>query len=94
MKKVINEKFLNENMAMMALMSAQTYFVSKGFSTYASIVPKIERMELVVHFDLPNFPTLPTGYVFTTKEYTSQEYFSEGLNAPSRVRSLTLTYRY
>lgn len=94
MKKVINERFVNESMAFMALVSAQTYFVSKGFSAYASIVPKNKRIELQVHFDLPNFPTLPTGYLFTSKEYTSYEYFSEVFNTLMRVRTLTLTFRY
>lgn len=94
MKTKKAEKFINEEMAWMAAQSTQTMYMKRGFYTVTTFHPVACMVEITVHFDLQNFPSLPAGYLYTEKSYSSHVYYSETLKSPKRVRTLELVYRW
>ena len=88
------EIFINEEMAWMAAQSTQTMYMKRGYYTVTTFHPATRKIEISVHFDLTNFPTLPTGYLYTEKSYSSHEYYSEIRKSPWRVRVLSLVYEW
>lgn len=88
------KKFLSENAALMAFQMAQLYFIQAGFLTTSSVNLENKRIVLTVHFELPNFPTLPIGFKYSIREIMSYYYFSEVENKPSYVRTMDLYFKY
>lgn len=88
------EKFINKNAALMAFQAAQMYFIQAGFLTTSRVNLGFGIIELTVHFDLPNMPTIPSGYTYSHKEITSHTYWEEVRNKLAYVRCLTLYFNY
>lgn len=90
----IKESFITKDAALMAFQMAQLYFIQAGFLTTSSVNIAVKRIELTVHFDLPNFPTIPNGYKYSRKEITSHTYYSEVDKQVGYVRCLELIFKY
>ena len=90
----IHESFITKNAALMAFQMAQLYFIQAGFLTTSSVNLNQERIELTVHFDLPNFPTVPQGFNYSRREIKSHSYFSEVDNQVVYVRTMDLYFKY
>lgn len=88
------ESFITKNAALMAFQMAQLYFIQAGYLTTSSVNPESKRIELTIHFELPNFPTIPHGYKYSRREITSHSYFSEFEKKLDYVRCMTLYFKY
>lgn len=88
------EKFVSKNAALMAFQMAQLYFIQAGYLTTSSVNLNQERIELTVHFELPNYPTIPQGYNFSRREIKTHSYFSEVENQLIYVRTMNLYFNY
>lgn len=80
--------FSNASAAMMALQEVQMYFALAGFLTTSTISIETGRLELTVHFDLPNYPTLPNYFNYSRREVHSHQYWSDTLNELVDVRTI------
>ena len=78
----------------MAFQAAQMYFIQAGFMIHSHVNLGYGSIELTVHFDLPNMPTIPSGYTYSYKELTSHTYWDECLNKLQYVRCLTLYFGF
>ena len=90
----IKEAFITKNAALMAFQMAQVYFIQAGFLTTSSVNLNQERIELTVHFCLPNLPTVPQGFNYSRREINSHYYFSEVDNQVVYVRTMDLYFKY
>lgn len=90
----IKKSFITENAALMAFQMAQLYFIQEGYLTTSSVNLENGRIELTVHFNLPNFPTIPQGFNYSRREIKSHLYFSEVDNKPVYVRTMDLYFKY
>lgn len=90
----IQDAFISKNAALMAFQMAQLYFIQAGYLTTSSVNPESKRIELTIHFELPNFPTIPQGYNYSRREITSHTYFSEYEKRLDYVRCMTLYFKY
>lgn len=85
-------KFYNFMSAILAMQAVQMFYASQGFSVNSSIHEGSERVEVRIHFDSFNMPTLPAGYPYSRREITSQAY--EGYNAKPGERVRVLSYSF
>jgi len=89
-----HEPFITKNAALMAFQMAQLYYIQAGFLTTSSVNLEHGRIELTIHFDLPNFPIIPLGYQYSRKEIESHSYYSEATKQLEYVRTMELTFKY
>lgn len=85
-------KFYNFMAAMMAMQVVQMFYATQGFSVNSSIHEGTKRVEVRIHFDSFNMPTLPAGYLYSRREITSQAY--EGYNAKPGERVRVVAYSF
>ena len=90
----IKKSFINENAALIAFQIAHLYFIQAGYLTTSSVNLENGRIEMTVHFDLPNYPTIPQGYTYSLREITSHIYYSEVEKKPTYVRTMHLYFKY
>ena len=76
--------------AIMACNMMALHFANEGFLTTTSLNKESGRYEVCVHFEMEHTPTLPQGYLYTSYNITSHEYYSYG--QITRVRCKT--YRF
>ena len=92
--KEIREKFVSMNAALMAFQAAQMYFIMEGFMVTSHVSPRAKKIELTIHFDLPKYPTIPTGFTFSNREIHSHIYYINLIRQTVYVRTQTLTFKY
>lgn len=92
--KEIREKFVSMNAALMAFQAAQMHFIMAGFLTTSYVSPQNKRIELTIHFDLSNYPTIPIGYTFSRREIDSHPYYSSAAKETIYVRTEKLDFEY
>lgn len=90
----IKEAFITKNAALLAFQMAQLYFIQAGFLTSSYVNLEVNRIELTIHFDLANYPTIPQGYKYSRREITSHTYYSDYENRLCYVRCMTLYFKY
>lgn len=83
-------KFYNFMAAVMAMNAVQIFYASQGFSVNSSIHEETKHVEVRIHFDSFNMPTLPAGYLYSRREITSQAY--DGYNAKPGERVRVMSY--
>lgn len=93
-KKADGKKFINAATAIMAMQAAQIYYALAGYVTTSSISLENGRCELTIHFDGKPYPTLPNGYLYSTKEITSHVFYSAICGGATRVRCLEFAYKF
>lgn len=89
-----SEKFINKNMAFMAMQMIQLYLFEQGYLVTTSMNSGTNKIELTCHFDGKPFPTLPKGYLYTQRELTSHHYWSDYSKSYDRVRCCTFYFRF
>ena len=90
----IKEAFISKKAALMAFQMAQLYFIQAGFLTTSSVNIQSKRIELTIHFDLPDYPTIPQGYQYSRLELTSHLYYSEVDKKSEYVRCMTFYFNF
>ena len=90
----IHEPFITKNAALMAFQMAQLYFIQAGYLTISHVCLETKSINLTVHFELPNFPTIPNGYNYSRREITSHTYYRELDNELVYVRCMDLYFNY
>lgn len=83
-------KFYDFMTAVMAMNAVQIFYAHLGFSVNSSINKETKNVEVRIHFDSFNMPTLPAGYLFSRREITSQAY--NGYNAMPGERVRVMSY--
>ena len=85
-------KFFNFMAAVMALNAVQMFYASQGFSVSSSIYEETKHVEVRIHFDSFNMPTLPACYHYSRREITSAAY--NGYNAMPGERVRIMSYEF
>lgn len=88
------EKFNNKFAALNAFAYFQFHFIQRGHLVSSHVDLEVGTIELTVHFDYSNPPTMPKGYNYSRKEITSHTYYSDTENKLIYVRCLTLRFKY
>lgn len=88
------DAFVNATMAIMAMQTLQMYFGNAGYLVTSSINTKIGKCELTVYFTTNKYPTIPTGYNYSTRVVESHEFFSNFEMKVVRNRTMTLTFEF
>lgn len=70
------------------------YFTRCLYLTTSSLNLSSNRIELTVHFELPDFPTLPIGFRYSEMEISSHTYYSDYDKKPDYVRTVTYYFKY
>lgn len=89
-----NEKFINKNIAFMAMQMIQLYLFEKGYLVSTTMSSASNKIELTCYFDEKPFPAVPEGYHYTQRETTSHNYWSDFSKTYDRVRCCTYYFRY
>ena len=72
--------------AVMAMHLVSMFYANLGFSVSSSIYKETKRVEVSIHFDSFEMPTLPTDYFYSRREITSQPYKGNFARPGERVR--------
>lgn len=88
----VRDKFVNFLAAVMAMQVVQMFYASRGYSVSSSIYENTKHVEVRIHFDSFDMPTLPAGYLFSRREITSQIY--NGYNARPGERCRVVSYSF
>lgn len=88
----VRDKFVNFLAAVMAMQVVQMFYASRGYSVSSSIYENTKHVEVRIHFDSFDMPTLPAGYLFSRREITSQAY--NGYNARPGERCRVVSYSF
>ena len=88
----VRNKFVNFLAAVMAMQVVQMFYASRGYSVSSSIYENTKHVEVRIHFDSFDMPTLPAGYLFSRREITSQAY--NGYNARPGERCRVVSYSF
>ena len=83
--------FINDMAAIMACNMIAFYYASEGFLTATQMYKGNGSYEVCVHFDFKHAPTLPKGFVYSSYDITSHEYYSDG--EQHRVRCKTYYFK-
>lgn len=83
--------FKSDIEAIMACNMMALHFANEGFLTTTRLYMGTGSYELCVHFDLSHTPTLPQGYLYSSYNITSHEYYSYG--QITRVRCKTYRFK-
>ena len=88
----VRDKFVNFLAAVMAMQVVQMFYASRGYSVSSSIYENTKHVEVRIHFDSFDMPTLPAGYLFSRRGITSQAY--NGYNARPGERCRVVSYSF
>jgi len=88
------EKFNDKFAALNAFAYYQFHFIQKGFLVCSHVDLLVRTIELTVHFDYRNLPTMLKGINYSRKELTSHTYYSDREKKLIYVRCLTLRFQY
>lgn len=86
--------FTDESSAVRHCLKAQSYYATLGYLTTSSLSPETKRLEVTVHFEGKPFPSTPASMLYTYKEVTSHEYWSEYEGRQVRVRCVSYYFKY
>lgn len=89
-----SEKFINAGQALMAMQALQYLVVFQGYLTTSTINIAQGRIELVVHLNDIHNPNIPLGYMYTWKDISSHEYWSNATNQIERIRCITYNFEF
>lgn len=87
-------KFINFMAAVMAMNVLQMFYANLGFSVHCSIHERTKRVEVCIHFDSFNMPTLPDGYIYSGREITSQAYNGYNAQVGERIRVMCYSFEF
>lgn len=87
-------KFVNFMCAVMAMNAVQMFFASLGYSVHSDIYKKNKKIEVRIHFDSFDVPRLPSSYLFSSREITSQPFTGYNAQPCERVRVLTYLFKF
>lgn len=87
-------KFVDFMTAVMALNAVQMFYASLGFYVSSTICKKPKLVEVNIHFDTFDMPVLPTGYLYSRREVTSQAYESNYAKPGERVRVVSYSFEF
>lgn len=87
-------KFYDFMTAVMAMNAVQIFYAHQGFSVNSSINKDTKRVEVRIHFETFDMPTLPAGYLFSRREITSQPYNGYNARPGERVRVLSYSFDF
>lgn len=85
-------KFVNFMCAVMAMNAVQMFFASFGFAVHSDLCETSKHVEVRIHFDSFDVPRLPSSYLFSSREITSQPYTGADAQPCERVR--VVSYRF
>lgn len=87
-------KFVNFMAAVMAMNVVQVFYANLGFSVNSSIYRDHKRVEVRIHFDTFDIPSLPAGYLYSGREITSQSYSGYSAQPCDRCRVVGYTFDF
>lgn len=87
-------RFFNFMAAVMALNAVQMFYASFGFCVNSTICEETKLVEVRIHFDSFDFPTLPACYHYTRREITSQSYTGYNAQPCERIRVVAYSFEF
>lgn len=87
-------KFFNFMAAVMALNAVQMFYASLGFSVNSTICEETKLVEVRIHFESFDFPTLPACYHYSRREITSQSYTGNNAQPGERIRVVSYCFDF
>lgn len=90
----VRDKFVNFVAAVMAMQVVQMFYAKRGFSVNSSINKETKRVEVRIHFDSFDMPTLPASFLFSRREITSQAYNGYNARPGERVRVVSYSFEF
>ena len=85
-------KFVDFMCAVMAMNAVQIFYARLGYAVHSDLCEKTKNLEVRIHFDSFDVPRLPAGYLFSSREITSQPF--TGYNAQPCERVRVVSYRF
>lgn len=95
--RVTSDKFYmfnDQSSALRHCLKAQNYYATLGYLTTSSLNTENKRIEVTVHFEGKPFPSAPASMLYTFKETTSHQYWSDYEGKQVRVRCVTYYFKY
>ncbi len=89
-----NCNFINDKFALLAAQAIQLYIAELNLLSHLRCDFSVGSIELTIHLEGTSVPKLPNGYLYSTKELHSHEYFNNYDNEVCRVRCLVYTFTY
>lgn len=83
--------FKSDIEAIMACNMMALYFANEGFLTTTRLCKENGCYEVCVHFDMGHTPTLPQGYLYSSYNITSHEYYSYGQITKARCKTFSFS---
>lgn len=80
--------------AVMAMHLVQMFYANLGFSVSSSIYKDTKHVEVRIHFDSFNMPTLPSDWFYSRREITSQAYNGFNARPGERVRVISYSFEF
>lgn len=87
-------KFNDQSSAMRFCLKTQSYFATLGYLTTSTICTEYKTIEVIVHFEGKPYPSTPASMLYTYKEVTSHQYWSDYEGRQVRVRCVTYYFKY
>lgn len=78
----------------MAFQAAQLFFAQSRYLTTSTLDADTNTIELTVHFDMQNYPMLPSSYNYSDRMLTSQTYYDKYKEVMTYIRCATYYFRY
>lgn len=90
----VRDKFVNFVAAVMAMQVVQMFYAKRGFSVNSSINKETKHVEVRIHFESFDMPTLPASFLFSRREITSQAYNGYNARPGERVRVVSYSFEF
>lgn len=87
-------QFNDQSSALRHCLKTQNYYATLGYLTTSSINTEFKRIEVTVHFEGKPFPSTPASMLYTFKDLTSHQYWSDIEGRQVRVRCVTFYFKY
>lgn len=87
-------KFNDQSSALRLCLITQSYFATLGYLTTSTLNTEYKKIEVTVHFEGKPYPSTPASMLYTFKELTSHQYWSDIEGRQVRVRCVTYYFSY
>lgn len=87
-------QFLDQSSALTHCLKAQSYYATLGYLTTSTLNIENKKFEVTIHFEGKPFPSTPGSILYTFKEITSHQYWSDYEGRQVRVRCATYYFKY
>ena len=86
--------FTDQSSALRHCLKAQNYYATLGYLTTSYLNTETKTIEVTVHFEGKPLPSTPGSMLYTFKEISSHQYWSDVEGRQVRVRCVNYYFRY